>query len=430
SCGPVRRASRTIHECLSKSAWANSMTGSGRHTARLFLDAMAAADGVHMNLAIDCSGHRQGPPSDLITPPRRFQLQVHSRSINALPGPPGPSPRSWSTGLGMSSYKPRTVTPEPGRAQKRLRRVHFEPPEQMQNEGVGGEVECDPPTPPATPEGAEELEGERVPATHHADFDFLEHGDLCANLSRRQAIAKSTAGTCLGHIDCYQDDLRHSFQAVPQSTAVRDEVDSADIFSPGTTVALDQLVGQPIPTRLDVVHQLETAFKVSSAVLKFDQTPWRPDSWGLRNLSFFNQSDDLSSSLETLHLAVEMDGQHGTNQDAASGGDPMDIDPADSESQGNMLSSGIRNVSLWSLGVVLLAIGHWQVVDPSNVVEVRELISKPCQLGNDYRRLAKRVLDCDLGKGDNLRDPMLQRAFCSGVLGKLEGLIGECRIEV
>lgn len=67
------------------------------------------------------------------------------------------------------------------------------------------------------------------------------------------------------------------------------------------------------------------------------------------------------------------------------------------------LQYGIRNMTLWSLGAILLQIGLWARIDsPDDVVTVRRLSSQRSALGPRYQQLTQRCLGCDFGYGDDL----------------------------
>jgi hypothetical protein len=71
---------------------------------------------------------------------------------------------------------------------------------------------------------------------------------------------------------------------------------------------------------------------------------------------------------------------------------------------------GIRNVVMYSLGVALLAIGRWEQVNYGDVERVRQLASQRYYLGLKYAEMTEKVIDCDFGRGKDLRRQQLQDA--------------------
>lgn len=195
---------------------------------------------------------------------------------------------------------------------------------------------------------------------------------------------------------------------------------------------MDSILGQPIDKAFTIVHQLRLALQVASAVLKFHSTPWLNEYWSARDLYFFQGIDcrDLSASLRTLHLSIDVVNEQKPEHveacpfsgiDVSMSGTSMPSMPGPIEEA--KITYGIRNMCLYSLGVVLLAIGRWRCVDLGNVTEVRRLADEPCHLGPRYRELTQKVLDCDFGLGKDLKRPMLQKAVYENVLLELGSMI-------
>ncbi|KAK0718489.1 hypothetical protein B0T26DRAFT_713443 [Lasiosphaeria miniovina] len=87
------------------------------------------------------------------------------------------------------------------------------------------------------------------------------------------------------------------------------------------------------------------------------------------------------------------------------------------------LVHGIANVTMYNLGVALLAIGRWAAVDAGDVLSVRRMARLPSPLGPRYHDLTQRALDCDFGFGKDLARPKLQEAVYDGVLLELQSMI-------
>jgi len=84
---------------------------------------------------------------------------------------------------------------------------------------------------------------------------------------------------------------------------------------------------------------------------------------------------------------------------------------------------GIRNMTIFNLGVALLQIGRWEVLDTDDVVRIRRAASKPSKLGPRYDELTQRCLNCDFGFGDDLEKPQLQCAVYESVVCELEHMV-------
>ncbi len=210
----------------------------------------------------------------------------------------------------------------------------------------------------------------------------------------------------LGHIEnSSQESFRHCFYSQLEKQGCeqpcRDDV-----------VSIDDVLGQPVYNTLTIVNQLRLAVELTSAVLKFNSTPWLNDIWSLRDLAFVREGEDLVASLQTLHFTVEL--MHCSSNQLDSPMDdrsPIDLTSLMEEAR---CKYGVRNMMLYSLGVALLAIGRWERIDPNNVVGVRQLASQPCYLGPRYRDLTEKVLECNFGYGNDLKKAKLQEAPIQG----------------
>jgi hypothetical protein len=88
-----------------------------------------------------------------------------------------------------------------------------------------------------------------------------------------------------------------------------------------------------------------------------------------------------------------------------------------------MLVYGIRNLTLHSLGVVLLQIGRWSRVEADDILQVRRLAQQVPRLGPKYRDLMQKCLNCDFGCGSSLTRPQLQQAVFEDVVEELDAMI-------
>ncbi|RSL82164.1 hypothetical protein CEP51_005338 [Fusarium floridanum] len=414
SFGSIRRASRALHEAL-LTAWSNASETHLRHSLRLFLDAEGAEE-VRMNLAILCYGHQIA--HDMATPEANLiRLRVQSRTLESL---------SWARPTGLLTPADSTASidsqqSEEGSRRKR-QRVRFAPSPSDGTKDAQNDVpdhsslmpRCPVPDCRATP-----------------DPDVLElSGDICMEIKRRVtrhliSQTPSCVPPCLGHLDCsVEESFRHSFYP-----SLDDEFDHRECqapLNPEEVMRMDDILARPVDKRLTIVHQLHLALQIASAVLKFSSTPWLREYWSVRDLYFFHgsQVDELSTSIQTMHFKVDVVNSKNLDYDSF-----MDIDMTLPNTSISALMDratrkyGIRNMTLYSLGVVLLAIGQWAPVDLNDVEEVRRLAAEPCRLGPRYQELTQKVLDCDFGYGKDLTKPRLQEAVYENVLLELETMI-------
>ncbi|KAI1378391.1 hypothetical protein F4677DRAFT_466126 [Hypoxylon crocopeplum] len=147
------------------------------------------------------------------------------------------------------------------------------------------------------------------------------------------------------------------------------------------------------------------------SMLKHHSTPWWPRGCALGHIYVFREASiDLTSCLDTLHLSTPLKPVPSTTGDTA----PIIISSDEEDCQPDFLplesvqdamdTYGIRNLTLYCLGVALLQIGLW---DPQ-----------------EYRNAIKRLIYCDFGLAEEeLQDPELQRAIFHHVVGDLESLL-------
>ncbi|KAJ4210903.1 hypothetical protein NW759_012936 [Fusarium solani] len=414
SFGSIRRASRALHEAL-LTAWSNASERQLRHSLRLFLDAEGVEE-VRMNLAIICYGHQM--THEVTTAEANLiRLHVQSRTLESL---------SWARPTGLLTPADSTAsidsqsTEEGGR--RKRQRVRFAPSPSESSKDHPNDVpdhssllpKCPVPDCPVT-----------------TDPDVLElSGDICMEIKRRVtrhliSQTPSCVPPCLGHIDCsVEESFRHSFYP-----SLDDELEHKECqatLNPEEVVRMDDILAKPVDKRLTIVHQLRLALQIASAVLKFSSTPWLREYWSVRDLYLFHgsQADELSASIQTMHFKVDVINSQNLDYESF-----MDVDMSLPNTPMSVLMDqatrkyGIRNMTLYSLGAVLLAIGQWAPVDLNDVEEVRRLAAEPCRLGPRYQELTQKVLDCDFGYGKDLAKPRLQEAVYENVLLELETMI-------
>ncbi|KAI1658270.1 hypothetical protein F4813DRAFT_59807 [Daldinia decipiens] len=165
-------------------------------------------------------------------------------------------------------------------------------------------------------------------------------------------------------------------------------------------------------------------------MLKYHSTLWWPQGLTLNQVYVFcDKTDDLSSSLDTVHLSIEFkaipSAAEDTRLDLTLQGEQNCMPkflPSESVQEA-MENYGIRNITLYALGVALLQIGLWERVAWEDHVQVRRKVARLSYLGKRFRNAAKRLIDCDFGLAtEQLEDPELQDAIFSCVVGDLESL--------
>jgi hypothetical protein len=251
--------------------------------------------------------------------------------------------------------------------------------------------------------------------------DLRSSSDICSDLARqtRPYQEPQREETCIGYIDTTVEKYRHLF-----FSGNNQKSEPLQVKSQGEMVPVYELLSQPLDNTLTVVDQLKLVRTLVSAMLQFHATPWMNEYWGLQDIGFFWCGDEFSdASLRSLHVTTDFPSKSPSDQ--------VFIDATDDYPKLNMstviedakFQYGIRNLPLYCLGVVLLQIGHWALVDGGDIGRIRRLAVQPCRLGPRYKNIAQRCLDCDFGLGNDLCAPQLQQAIQSVVLDELTDMI-------
>lgn len=228
---------------------------------------------------------------------------------------------------------------------------------------------------------------------------------------------------CLGYLDSQDDDdakssrHRHKFFQIPAGPLGLE-------FTPTSLCAsMRQLLSQPVESSLTIVDQLKLARTLVMAVLKFHSTAWLQDYFSLQDVSFFrSDAGTIAECLETAHLTVNLVQQPPDTDSAIAMNDSSNSDEEAIETA--KLTHGVHNLTLWSLGTVLLQVGSWSVIDsPDDVVQVRRLARNSGKLGRRYRELTEQCLECNFAFGYDLSKPRLQQAVYENVVGGLSDMI-------
>ncbi|RYP65933.1 hypothetical protein DL771_008063 [Monosporascus sp. 5C6A] len=95
-----------------------------------------------------------------------------------------------------------------------------------------------------------------------------------------------------------------------------------------------------------------------------------------------------------------------------------------------MENHGIRNLTLYGVGVALLEIGLWARIPWEDHVQVRRKTARLSFLGRQYRAATKRLIDCDFGLAiEDINDPRLQNAIFQSSVAELESLLSKIQVD-
>jgi hypothetical protein len=392
--GTIRRASKALHEALI-ATWSDTQAPHPRHLVKLFLDAKVETD-VEIDIAILCySNDSQQWP---LVESRLTRVQVRSRTMDSI---------IWSH---EDLLAPPPKMDEVQRGQRKRQKVSFasisESPE------IASEA-----SPAASAVSIATSQSSAAPPD-----DIKLTGHFCSELSKR-CLAPDAAYSreSLGHIDSgTQEAFRHRF--FPGSQASHCNTVDLDVV-----MFMSEVLGPSTHYRLDIVTQLRLAHRLVSAVLKFNATPWLDEMWNIEDLAFFRQGEDLIESLQTLHfdrdLCHKVPGSEDNAMEVESPTNLVHLSTEDAQ-----YKHGVRNVTLFSLGAALLAIGRWERVDHNDIEGIRRLASQRSYLGPVYQELTQKVLDCDFGYGKDLKKPRLQEAVYEKVVLELDSMIASLDI--
>lgn len=236
--------------------------------------------------------------------------------------------------------------------------------------------------------------------------DLCSGGNMC-----KQLCAHTKSEECGGYLDTPLN-LRHTIQPVCGISC--DHTQCLNRNDLGEPVPLDNIFNFRVDNTLLVPEQLRLALRLVKGVLQFHSTPWLRSQWQLQDLYYFEPSNILATSLETLHISSNL---------TKSSHDSLDI-PRDQMAKAP--DKAIRNITMYRLGVALLQIGQWVPLQPDDTAQVQHVIdlSTSCwPLGEQYHRITQKCLNCQFGFGNNLSEVDLQRAIYWEVVCGLEELI-------
>ena len=394
----VRNAAQTLHEALI-TAWCCTDLTHSDHCAKLCLDSHVES-GVRVSLDMVISYHNNQPDTDIANsgsePP--VWLYVKSTTANskvdeslcrarATVSEPtsatnnslldGQSLCKTSARHGPDVYEERTV-------KRRKLGVRFAS-DTIESSAL--------PTEPKSEPNAIAKASESTTATM---LDLGQTKSVCEHLRERSCCTPDTSDDChhcIGYLEMPKN-CKHMFYCPGPRNMIRQHLTSAAF---DTSYSLADLLTSAPEENFEADDRLKLAHRLSMTLLQFHSTPWLHDEWHIENFHLFGAPNHVSdTTLRSLHLdalfpncrerlkPLPMEGV--TEQ-------PAVAKPRSSSYSISDIYYGIRNMTLFSLGVALLQIGQWRPLryadtdDP--IVTVRKMARGPMQLGSKYREIVR-----------------------------------------
>jgi hypothetical protein len=274
----------------------------------------------------------------------------------------------------------------------------------------------------------------QTPLTASRSVDLCKVACVCSHFRSKMA----SPGTyqkehCFGYL---QTPCRSRYLYFGPSTPGSVRFSSSARPSTEEVTALKDIIEQPQPTRLQLLHQYQLALRIARSVLQFHNTAWLPSVWRSKDLAIVG-SKISDQSLSTLHLSTRFETDSGANKarssieakNAVTAATTTNA-PSPVDACCKKLGPGVYNDTLFCLGIVLLEIAHWQTFeqmregDPDEFYAAHRIVRGPPPLGTKYRKIVERCLRCDFGaRSEDLEDVELQRAVWSKVVYPLEALV-------
>ncbi|KAI1056420.1 hypothetical protein LB507_001650, partial [Fusarium sp. FIESC RH6] len=415
----TKEAAKGLHEAFTM-AWSNNarhgISHEMQHTVRLFLHTDVGGD-INMKAAIACDGQGMDTRYTSITQrsahyltngstssaTRERAARVDIRSENRDPSFRLPTPPNSNE------------SPSSHNVQRKRRKVRFVE--------AGASVLMDQNQPCYSSNKPQEVE---LPLD-------LSTVDLCSVLYNDDLLTQSSPaeGYWLGYLDGGVDGkFRHHFYRSSTHSHRGTLRAKSDEACP-TLIPMGEALDQSAETTMTIVDQLKIAREIASAVLKLHATPWLNDYFNIYHLMLYSTGHDLTTSLKTLHVVSDFTKtlltQEQNSVTATGLPTPVAVDDALEDAK---LLYGVRNLTLWSLGAILLQVGRWSTLGSlEDVIAVRRLSRQASNLGPRYRDLTKKCLDCDFGYGDDLTKPRLQQAVYEGLVSELSEMISTLDVE-
>jgi len=246
--------------------------------------------------------------------------------------------------------------------------------------------------------------------------------DVCHHVFEQgMALHGSHAEACIGYLTSSNNDLRHRLMTAQDRTSTAIQTRQC------APTSLSYIIRPASEAEISINNQLKLALRLARSVLQYHSTPWWRRGWSLADMAYFDIDTELATSLSTLHIDAELLPSPGSSNGGMGGKESVlsqhsTQPPGDTDADALFLS-GIRNITLHSLGVALLQIGRWNPVDEDDIIQVRKAAERASPLGPRYDELMRKCLYCDFGFGDDLGRPQLRAAVYQGVVRELEALV-------
>ncbi|KAK8017746.1 hypothetical protein PG993_014072 [Apiospora rasikravindrae] len=387
----VRRASRGLHQAL-VDGWSENISfpaSNTRHDVKLFANARVKED-VQLDLAILCHGHAFSR-QNTVTEPAWSILHVRSEALEWM-----------DTGWDTPPASDDDIAPK-------RRRVHSANDSSTARNAAAHIYRGHTPTPDDFDEERLELEDPALPYA------------TCLGLQRTGLKPSPTQSPCcLGYADnSSEDGFRHSFYQSHQAgydskSTIREKA----VEMPYT---MSDILAEALDGCQSILRQLMLARYVVATVLKFYSTPWLSEYVTANDILFLGklEKSDLARHLDTIHLETSF-----VQAPRQRFPDTMEALGSTKAFEDAKIQYGVRNITLWCLGTMLLQIASWRVIDAADDVStIRRLSNLSYCPGPRYQRLTKKCLECDFGCGDDLSQPRLQQAVYKGLICELNDMI-------
>jgi hypothetical protein len=265
------------------------------------------------------------------------------------------------------------------------------------------------------------------------DLNLFQMKNICNFIQQHYQMSTAMgANRCIGYLESPQTYKHLLYSRVygkatsPGMTQTR----VLDVYSVFDIMRYDA------DDALAVEDQLKLAHKSALAILQFYDTPWLPERWRLRDLSYFGSESSFDDeALKTLHLSSQISEAAVTSstvEDTAMSG----IEREKSACISDRVRYGIHNTVLFFLGVALLEIAHWKPIeetmtdrdDNNQVFAARRLAAGRAPLGPQYQNIVEKCLQCNFGFGTKLNNTVLRTAVYNDVVCELETMIEKLKI--
>jgi hypothetical protein len=265
------------------------------------------------------------------------------------------------------------------------------------------------------------------------DLNLFQMKNICNFIQEHYQKSTATgADLCIGYLESPQT-YKHRFYSRAYGRATNPRVAQTKAMN---VYSVFDIMQHDADDALAVQDQLKLAHKAALAILQFDDTPWLPERWRLRDMSYFGSGSSFDDdALKTLHLSSQISAAAVTSstvEDTEMSG----IEREKSACISDRVRYGIHNTILFFLGVALLEIAHWKPIeekmtdrdDNNQVFAARRLAAGRAPLGPQYQNIVEKCLQCNFGLGTKLSNTALRTAVYNDVVCELETMIEKLKI--